>query len=87
MPCGFLVDECSTFIRFDTGRLGGEVGKHDDCVIAAAMAIQADKFMGAASEMEKPKKTPDKRSLEYTVYLERMEIESHIGEDEDEGDW
>jgi hypothetical protein len=46
-----LLDECSTFIRFDNGKLDHESGKRCDCVITAGLVHQADIFLG-----DKPKK-------------------------------
>jgi len=40
VPCGILIDECATFIRHETGKLGAEDDKLDDCVIAAGIALQ-----------------------------------------------
>jgi hypothetical protein len=44
--CSHLIDEASTFIKFENGTLGAEQGRHDDCVIAAGLAIQAGKSAG-----------------------------------------
>ena len=52
-----LIDECSTFIRHDNGRLGPEEGALGDCVIAAGLAIEGDIWLG-----EKPKTIPVKES-------------------------
>lgn len=41
-----VIDECSTFIKTDTGKLDHEAGKLSDCVISAGLAVQADKFLG-----------------------------------------
>jgi len=50
--CPILIDEASTFIKFENGTLGAETGRHDDCVIAAGLAVQAGKSAGdKASEM------------------------------------
>lgn len=70
--CGVLIEECSTFIRFENGRLGAEDGKHDDAVIAAGLTIQADKFMGAAIEIPKPVKEPSIDTLEYIAFKDRQ---------------
>lgn len=48
-----LLDECSTFIRMENGKLDHEDGKKSDCVIAAGLAIQASHFIGEA-----PKEDP-----------------------------
>lgn len=48
--CSVLLDECSTFIRNETGKLGPEEGKYSDTVIAAGLTLQASQFLG-----EKPK--------------------------------
>ncbi len=71
VPCGLLVDEASTFIRMETGRLGGEEGKHDDCVIAAALSIQADRFLGAAKRGIEEEKSSI--TLEFIAKMDREE--------------
>ena len=48
--CSVLIDECSTFIRDDKGRLVPEEGKYSDCVFAAGLAVQADKFIDGAAK-------------------------------------
>ncbi|MFA5347672.1 MAG: hypothetical protein WC294_06010 [Methanoregula sp.] len=48
-----LIDECSTFIRMDNGKLDHEDGKRSDCVMAAGLTEQASIFMG-----EGPKAIP-----------------------------
>ena len=40
MPCTILLDESSTFIQHESGRLEAEDGKNDDCVIAAGISLQ-----------------------------------------------
>lgn len=47
VPCGVLLDESSTFMRHDNGRLAHEDGKYDDCVIAAGIALQVSIMMPA----------------------------------------
>ena len=49
-----LIEECSTFIRDDVGRLHAEEGKLDDCVIGAGCTIQASHFIG-----EPPRQVPE----------------------------
>lgn len=51
--CGTLIDECSTWIKHDSGRLGPEEGKLGDCVIAAGLARQADLFQEGKPEKAK----------------------------------
>jgi hypothetical protein len=52
--CPILIDEASTFIKFENGTLGAEIGKHDDCVISAGLMIQGSMFMGdVAKEIKK----------------------------------
>ncbi|MDD5006429.1 MAG: hypothetical protein PHS33_08045 [Candidatus Omnitrophica bacterium] len=55
--CPILIDEASTFIRFENGTLGAEIGKHDDCVIAGGLTIQADKYLGEPAKEIIPKGT------------------------------
>jgi hypothetical protein len=43
---GRLIDQCSTFIRHDNGRLEHEDNKHDDDVFGAALTLQASYFLG-----------------------------------------
>lgn len=45
-----LIDECSTFIRHEGGKLGAEEGKLDDCVIGAGCAVEASIFIGEKPE-------------------------------------
>ena len=47
-----LINQASTFIRHETGRLGHEEGvnKYDDDVIGAGLTIQASLFIGAGPE-------------------------------------
>jgi hypothetical protein len=37
------VDECRSFVTMDNGSTGAQVGRHDDRVIAAAIAWQVRK--------------------------------------------
>jgi len=53
-PCAFLLDECSTFVRHENGKLKHEDGKLDDCVIAAGITLQVSLMMNAV-ENTKPK--------------------------------
>jgi hypothetical protein len=45
VPCAVLIDESSTFIRHEDGKLAHEDGKLDDCVIAAGIALQVTLIM------------------------------------------
>lgn len=40
VPCTILLDESSTFIQHENGKLEAEDGKFDDCVIAAGISLQ-----------------------------------------------
>jgi hypothetical protein len=42
--CGTLIDQCSTFIRHETGKLKHEDGKMDDYVFGAGLSLQAGYF-------------------------------------------
>jgi hypothetical protein len=56
VSCGVLLDECSTFIRHENGKLKHEEGKMDDCVIAAGITLQVSMMMGTIVEKKiKPK--------------------------------
>ena len=48
-----LVDECMTFVEDPEGKLGAEVGCHDDLVMAKAIALQM-------CLLHKPRRTPQK---------------------------
>lgn len=56
VPCAILIDECSTFIRHENGKLEHEEGKHDDCVIGAGCTIQASIMMPAVEEIKNPER-------------------------------
>jgi hypothetical protein len=70
LPCAILSDEAATFI-VDGSRLTGESGKNDDCVIAAALAIQADSFMREVIEIPHPKPEPPSNTLEYIAFKDK----------------
>jgi hypothetical protein len=53
--CPILIDEASVFIKYENGTLGAEEGKHDDCVIAAGLMLQASVFVGDKAKEIKPK--------------------------------
>ena len=48
--CAYLLDEASTWIRHDNGRLGPEEDKFGDCVIAAGLTVQASQFLHGMPE-------------------------------------
>jgi hypothetical protein len=48
--CAILLEECSTYIRHENGKLDPEEGKLGDCVIAGGCTIQADYFIGERPE-------------------------------------
>lgn len=74
VPCAQLIDECSTFIRHDNGRLAHEDGKMDDCVIAAGVALQVSLFMPTLFD-HKPKRRP-------SGYDKRLEALERAGQDD-----
>ena len=44
--CRLLLSECATFIKDEeTEKLGADEGFHDDCVIAAALALVGDRYL------------------------------------------
>jgi hypothetical protein len=67
VPCALLLDECSTFIRHDNGRLAHEEGKLDDCVIAAGISIQVSQLMPTYENLK-----PGKRPSMYDKRLEQL---------------
>ena len=53
--CPILIDESSTWIKHEGGKIGPEDGKFGDCVIGAGLTIQADYFMeGSPKEIPPP---------------------------------
>lgn len=46
--CALLLDEASTFLKHDNGKLNPEDGKFGDCVMGAGCTLQADSFIGPA---------------------------------------
>jgi hypothetical protein len=56
VPCALLLDEASTFIRYELGGVGHEDGKMDDCVIGMGCTLQASFFLGGS-----PKQTGQAR--------------------------
>jgi len=67
VPCAFLLDECSTFIRHENGRLAHEQGKLDDCVIAAGIALQVSAQLPAARDL-----TPRKESSPHAKRIDDL---------------
>jgi len=53
---GVLLDECATFIKYEgSRRIGPEMGKLADCVMAASMAREADLFIAVSpKKAERP---------------------------------
>jgi uncharacterized protein (UPF0335 family) len=45
-----LIEECSHYTRKDNGKLEAEEGFHDDCVVAAACAVQANIWLDRLSK-------------------------------------
>lgn len=74
VPDMLLLDEASTFIRHDSGRLSHEDGKYDDCVIAAGISLQVSIMMPTAENKKKSKKEYVDKRIE--------ELERNTGEDE-----
>lgn len=76
VPCQILLDEASTYIRNDDGRLGHEEGKFDDCVIAGGLAIQASVQMAVPYRIGVEQRLPD-----HAQRLERLEQSAHTYDD------
>jgi len=90
VPDAILIDEAATFITHPNGQIKAETEtKQDDCVIGAALTLQADKFMGAAVEVPRPEKEPDHNTLEYIAFKDRQEcLEEAMGGGEyDNTEW
>ena len=88
IPCGVLLDEASVFVR-DGMRLGAEEGKNDDAVIAAALTLQANKFMREVSSIPQPEKEPPVDSIERVAWLDRKQCfeEAMGGGEYDNTEW
>lgn len=67
-PCGILLDEASTFIRHENGKIGHEEGKYDDCVIAAGLSLQVSLLMGEMEDM-----TPKPKKSQWDLRLDELE--------------
>ena len=53
--CRLLLSECSTFIKDEEKeKLGADIGFHDDCVIAGALALHGDFYLPKAEKIEHP---------------------------------
>lgn len=53
--CGVLLAECGVYIHDrETGKLGAAPGYHDDCVIAAALAIQGNYYLDKPRQIQPP---------------------------------
>ena len=64
VPCPLLLDESSTFIQVEgTLKLRAEPGKHDDCVMAAALTLQCSKTLPAVTTFEEKKETGWRETL------------------------
>lgn len=63
VPCPYLLDECSSFVVKDGGKIEAEQGAFDDCVMAAGIALQVSKSMGACVNMEEEKDDKGWREL------------------------
>ena len=68
VPCAVLLDESSTFIRHENGKIAHEEGKFDDCVIAAGLSVQASFLMPALKDTR-----PGKRKSSYDRRIDRLE--------------
>lgn len=63
--CATLIDECSTYIKHDNGKIGHEDGKKDDHVIGAGLALQScNMYQGPARQTKVREFTAAKREEE-----------------------
>jgi len=86
--CPYLLDEASTWIRHENGRLGPEAGKLGDCVIAAGLTIQASQFLRgmpteSLKEAREAQKEADRGKLEAPAQAAWSELDN-IREDLEE---
>ena len=93
--CPYLLDEASTWIRHDNGKLGPETDKYGDCVIAAGLTLQASQFMRempkeSLKEAQKAQKEEIRKNLEpkdRAAWEELDDIREDIENQELEEDW
>ena len=52
--CAHLLSEASVFIKTESGKLEADAGFHDDCVIAAGLAIQGHYHLGEKPQIIDP---------------------------------
>jgi len=89
--CPHLLNESSTWIRHENGRLGPEDGKLGDCVIAAGLTIQASQFLRgmpeeSLKEAKKAQKEADRAKLEapaQAAWKELDDIREELERDEE----
>lgn len=55
--CGIFLEEASTFIRHDNGKLEAEQGNFDDCVMAFGLTLQSSRFIGTPPSVIKTEPT------------------------------
>jgi hypothetical protein len=99
IPDGNLINECSTFIKHDNGRLGHEDGKTDDDVFGFALTLQASYFQGEApqrtgitekaieereKQIEEANGTSAQAMREIDQIFKRYESDSDDDDDDDE---
>jgi len=64
VSCAILIDECSTFIRHENGKLEHEEGKLDDCVIAGGITVQVSQSLPPAYKGEVKVRTPAEKHID-----------------------
>ena len=92
--CPYLLDEASTWIRKENGKLGPETDKYGDCVIAAGLTLQASQFMReipkeGVKEFQQAQKDEVRKQLpkrDQAAWSELDEIREEL-EQEDDEDW
>ena len=51
VPCAELINQCATYVRHESGKLGHEDGHEDDLVYGAALAYQSSIFVGTKARI------------------------------------
>lgn len=89
VPCAILLDESSTFIRHEGGKIEGELGKLDDCVMAAGITIQVSQSLPEPvntspiykTSLDKRIEWLEKRKDDYEIHasMEQEQALRHLG--------
>ena len=76
-----FLDECLTFVYNNSGRAEALPGRHDDAVMACAIAIYVDKELGDVSQNNVPSQTKvyDRESVQSLMVRRDDFVDPHLG--------